>query len=596
MVCRILKPRQSDYDHHAVWYFYSSALLLAGAISVAITGGFRTEIAHVKISVQWPTDLCLAAWILFVLGSRRSPVPPPFERALAAIRQYSERHATALAVAIATCAIAAGLGFGVLVAAGADPYGYVSQSLLWARGNPVQFQTSLAMQSPWPNAEWSFCPLGYKPSFVRGIIVPTYSSGLPLQMAMFARLFGIDGAFIVVPLLGGLAVWATYLLGLRVSQSKDCALLSAALTACSPVFLFQLMQPLSDVPVTAWWLASIVAALEGSYVGALGSGLCASLAVLTRPNLVFLALPVAAYAVSNDEPSRRSRISRLAFFALALVPGIALTAAANSTFYGAPSMSGYGSLSEIYALRNIFENLARYPKWLYTTHSPLVFIGLGSAVAAWAVHGLGNRQRHRLILHGTLAAAFAVTLFASYVFYIPFDHWTYLRFLLPAIPILLVLGVATVDSVAGAISARMRRLALGFIVVVIPLYYLSFAVHGDAFALKRLFHDRYVTAAGQIAERTSAAAVVVGLLQSGSLKLYANRTTIRYDLIPPEWFDRAVMFLDSAGRPTYLALESTEQIDFAGRFNTFSTADDDLQPAAVEPLRLVSLYGPLHPK
>ena len=46
------------------------------------------------------------------------------------------------------------------------------------------------------------------------------------------------------------------------------------------------MQPLSDVPATAWWLTSIVAALDGSYAGAIGSGLCASLAIVVRPNLV----------------------------------------------------------------------------------------------------------------------------------------------------------------------------------------------------------------------------------------------------------------------------------------------------------------------
>ena len=72
----------------------------------------------------------------------------------------------------------------------------------------------------------------------------------------------------------------------------------------------------------------------------------------------------------------------------------------------------------------------------------------------------------------------------------------------------------------------------------LPLYYVSFAVHGDAFALKRLFVDRYVVAASAIAARTSATDVVVSVLQSGSLRLYADRSTVRYDLVPPEWLDQ----------------------------------------------------------
>jgi hypothetical protein len=577
-----------------VRYFFSAAILLAAAVAVAITGGFRIDVAHLRIAVRWPTELCVAAWILIVLGSRRSRLPPPIERAVAALRRYSVRYRTATAAVLVACVIGAGLVFGAFVAAGADPYGYVSQSLLWAHGNPVQFQTPLAMQSPWPNAEWSFCPIGYKPSFVSGLIVPTYAPGLPLLMAMFARPFGMRGAFIVVPLLGGLAAWSTYRLGLRVSRSHECALLSTVLTVCSPVFLFQLMQPLSDVPATAWWLTSVVAALEGSYAGALGAGLCASLAILTRPNLVVLALPVAAYAFWNDDPTTtRSRLARLALLALGLVPGVALTAAANRTFFGDPLTSGYGLLSDIYGWRHVFANVARYPAWLYTTHSPLLFVGLASAIAASLAHGLGSGERRRLVRHGVLAAAFFVTLFASYVFYIPFDHWTYLRFLLPAIPILLVLAVATVNSVAHAISIRTGHLAIGFIVVVLPLYYVSFAVHGDAFALKRLFLDRYVVTAAEIAARTSASDVVLGALQSGSLRLYGRRTTVRWDVIPPEWFDRVVLFLNRTGR-TYLALESTEQIEFTSRFKTPAIAGDGARP--VDPLGLVRLYGPIRPK
>jgi hypothetical protein len=247
---------------------------------VTITGGIRTEIAHVRISVRWPTLLSVAGWALLVLAERRLSEDSRVRSFVGAIRRSIERHGGVIAVALVGGTVVVSLSLGAWIAAGADPFGYVSQSLLWVRGNPIQFQTPLAQQAPWPDAAWSFSPLGYRPSPINGLIVPTYAPGLPLQMAAFAHFFGLAGSFVVVPLLAGMAVWATYRFGVYVTRDRSCALLSAVLTACSPVFIFQFMQPLSDVPVTAWWLLSIVAAVDVSARGAVGAGLCASLAVV----------------------------------------------------------------------------------------------------------------------------------------------------------------------------------------------------------------------------------------------------------------------------------------------------------------------------
>ena len=40
-------------------------------------------------------------------------------------------------------------------------------------------------------------------------------------------------------------------------------------------------------------------------------------------------------------------------------------------------------------------------------------------------------------------------LLLSYVFYTPFDHWMYLRFLLQATPLLFVMAVPTLDMLLG---------------------------------------------------------------------------------------------------------------------------------------------------
>jgi hypothetical protein len=495
------------------------------------------------------------------------------------------QHGAAIAGAMAIATAVSALIFGALVAAGADPYGYVSQSLLWAGGNPTQFQTQLAAIARWPNADWSFAPLGYQPSAVRGLVVPFFPAGLPLQMAILAKPFGLAGTMLVVPILGGLTIWSAYRLGLRVIGDQTAALLSAVLVACSPIFLFQLMQPMTDVPVTAWWLASLVAALEPSMIGALGAGACASLAVLTRPNLVPLVVPVAVAVAFADSRKWPPRLARVALFGLALIPGVVLTAAVNAILFGSPLQSGYGSMANTFQLRNAAANLLRYPASLFTTHSPLLFLGFAAAA----------RRRSRLFRPGVIGVAFVLTVFASYVFYRPFDHWSFLRYLLPAIPILVVLSVAIVDTIASAISTSTRLYALAFIAMVLPLYYVSVAIREDTFALKPTRESSFVIAAHEIAARTPDSAVVLSVLESGSLQLYGQRQTLRYDLLSPESVDQAIAFFDERQRPVYVALHSMEQADFVSRFPSAAQLLRRTHTATVDPLKLVTLYGPLRP-
>ena len=63
-----------------------------------------------------------------------------------------------------------------------------------------------------------------------------------MVMAVFERVAGSGAVFYVVPLLGGAAVWATYLMG-AVTAGPAVGLAAAVLLATSPVFLYQLMTP-----------------------------------------------------------------------------------------------------------------------------------------------------------------------------------------------------------------------------------------------------------------------------------------------------------------------------------------------------------------
>src|SRR5262249_18924514 len=167
-------------------------------------------------------------------------------------------------------------------------YGYVSSAGLWLKGR-LTLDEPIARESPWPLAIETWAPLAYRPAPGRvDAIVPIYAQGLPLVMALFQAVGGFCAAFVVVPLCGALAVWATYVLGARIF-APGIGLGAALLVPTSPAFLYQLMNPMTDVPVTAaWTIAAALAATEWP----LAAGLAAGGALFIRPNLAALAVAI----------------------------------------------------------------------------------------------------------------------------------------------------------------------------------------------------------------------------------------------------------------------------------------------------------------
>src|SRR6185295_17224252 len=216
------------------------------------------------------------------------------------------RAAGLAAAAISIAVLYAGLRLGALVAGGSDSYGYVSEAGLWRHGLPIVHQ-DIVRTSPWPRAAQTWTPLGYResPKFPDAI-VPVYAPGLPLLMALLQAVAGPCGAFLVVPLCGALTIWLTFVLGRRLFEPPAVALWGAALVATSPVFLYQLMNAMSDVPVTAAWTLVLVLAVAGS---PLACGIAAGAAIAIRPNLLPLAVVVMAWIGIAGAASRGASLS-----------------------------------------------------------------------------------------------------------------------------------------------------------------------------------------------------------------------------------------------------------------------------------------------
>jgi hypothetical protein len=54
--------------------------------------------------------------------------------------------------------------------------------------------------------------------------------------------------------------------------------------------------------------------------------------------------------------------------------------------------------------------------------------------------------------------------------------------------------------------------------------------------------------------------------QSGSLRYYSGRLTIRWDYLDPVWLDRSTEILKGLKLDPYILLEEQEEPDFRGRF------------------------------
>jgi Dolichyl-phosphate-mannose-protein mannosyltransferase len=466
--------------------------------------------------------------------------------------------------------------YGTFVAAGSDAYGYVSQAALWRHGDLIVEQP-IVQQVSWPESAWTFTPLGYRPVSENGGIAPTYPPGLPILMAAFQSLFGEKGAYFVVPALASVALACTYLLGRTATGSRHVGALSALLLLASPVFLAHTMVPMSDVPVTAAWSLACLLALRDPPRPLL-SGLAAGAALLIRPNLLLLAAaPMLAwlFACGGPRANWRPALGKMRFFCAGLAPGVFAIAALNAAIHGSPFESAHGRLSDIYDVTVAPQNFRNYATWFLATQSPLASIALIPLFAPGALRSCTNHASARACL-----IALPLLVFCSYVFYGPFDNWTYLRFLLPAYPAIFVLMAAGVRYICLKLPLPARLSAALLLVTASVALSVQFARNEFIFNWRE-HEQRYVRAAARASEITPPSAILFSSQHSGSLRYYADRMTLRYDALPKGHLDSAIRELNAMGRPSFLVIDEWEREDFRKRFTIDSRAGAlDWAPAA----------------
>jgi hypothetical protein len=514
---------------------------------------------------------------------------------------------------VAVCA--AGIHWGTFAAGGSDSYCYVHQAEAWASGH-LQVVEPLALEAPWPEPPLTFAPAGHIPSpTVPGAAVPICPAGLSIAMAPFVWAAGGGGApdavFLVVPLFGALLVWSVYLLGSRFSPRVGLA--SALLVACSPAFLFQLMQPMSDVPAAALWVLAAVFATSNRPRAPLLAGLATSAAILVRPNLLPMGVVLGAYFLVGSDPgdgatrgvaSRRHRgLTPALTFAAASAPGCLAVALVQQAFYGSPWRSGYGALDGLFALDRVAPNAARYFSWMSATHTPIWLLALAAPFVL--------RPRRP----ATLLLSLALVNVLCYLPYAVFNDWWYLRFLLPGIAMVMVVMIATFEDLVVRLAhvAPRNRLRQGYggppklhakaegapytavwctavFTISLALIFIREARARNVFDLQRL-ESRYVRAGVYVADRLPPNALIITSWESGSVRFYGHRNTLVWDVLDPAWLDRAVAYTRTRGLEPYLLFETWEEPIFRQRFAGSDIAKLDWPPAA-EIAGQVRMYRP----
>jgi dolichyl-phosphate-mannose-protein mannosyltransferase len=555
----------------AVW---SAALL--------IFGGFHVRVIGIAIRSNNPDRAlviaCLALAAYFVAGGRLQRhtvrrLESGGARVVYAVGSVGSGVVHALGRRPGLVAAALALTLAITVAAGstriaggADAYGYVSQADLWLAGDLVIKQPWVA-QVPWPNAEWSFSPLGYRPAEPPGqwAIVPTYSPGLPLLLAGAKLLGGQCALFAVVPLLTGLGVLVTYGIGKRL-VSPCGGVIAAWLVAASPIVIGIAREPLTDVPVMTAWAISIYLLLAriGGRLSPAIAGLAAGIAILIRPNLVPLSIPLGLWYMIRRQTDGDSRLLSSVLFGLGALPAILLIAFLNNHLYGSPLLSGYGRLADNYAWSNIGPNLRRYFAWFMFSQTPVALAGLAALLVP--TRRLWTTAADLRIV--PILAIFVALLWGQYLVYGVFDSWGFLRFLLPSWPLIMAGLAAVLLAASDAWLARLPRVvartALALLVVLLGVWTFSRALQDNIFNRQAAAVEAPL---GQLVRKhTVANSVVLVWERSGTIRYYSGRTTLRYDFLDRDWLDRAVAWLRERGVHVYAVLDPNHREQCRRRF------------------------------
>jgi hypothetical protein len=296
-----------------------------------------------------------------------------------------------------------------------------------------------------------------------------------------------------------------------------------------------------------------------------------------RPNLLPLGVVVGLFLLFRPERTWTQRLREAAIYAAWCAPGCVAVAFVQSTFYGSPLASGYGSFSDLFAATHVIPNVRRYMTWLWQSQTPFIAVALAAPV----------------LLPGRMTALFLGLFVANLGLYLPyvvFDDWSFVRFLLPTLPLIVILMMATLDAAWRRAHLPGHGVMLAAVAVVLSILLAREARDRSTFRLQTM-EARFEHAGSFVARRLPANAIVFTAWQSGSVRFYSGRKTLAWHGLHPDWLDRAMADVRVRGYEPYLLFERWEEQEFRERFAGSPLGALDWPPA-YEIASQVRIYRP----
>jgi hypothetical protein len=173
--------------------------------------------------------------------------------------------------------------------------------------------------------------------------------------------------------------------------------------------------------------------------------------------------------------------------------------------------------------------------------------------------------------------AFALLVVAAYLIYAVFEHWSYLRFLLPAMAVFAILAAIELAALIERRPVAVRFPIFVALVLGIVAHGLFVARSFDAFKLNDQFR-RVQQVAEAITHTAPPEAVIIAGEQSGSMRYYTGLSILRWEAATPDTLPKAVEILLKAERPIYIVLDAWEMQLFRAKFADFGPAELDWPP------------------
>lgn len=446
-------------------------------------------------------------------------------------------------------------------AGGADTSGYLNSARLLRQGRVSEPLRTIPGIAPAAYPPYAFVPLGMRAGREPGTIVPSYPVGLPLHLTAASFLFGLDRAATVVNTLAWIgAIVLLYHLARLMGLARRWAVAAVVSFAVFPVTVLQSVRLMSDLLATTWCLAAIAFAIRSQkHAGyAVVSGVSFAVAVLVRPTDVLLA-PAIGLAIGANPVA-------LALAAAGAAPILAGLGLSNLALYGSVLTTGYSGIGPLVSPAYLGRGLLHFGRWLGTfLGPPALFLVVGGG-GILAVRG-DRRQGVLLCWSGAFVGFYAM-------YEQSFYGWWRLRFLLPALPGIIISALAVALAVSHFVKMRWGHRALvwrGVNAALLGCLIWNLGASVYWVTAHRIWEvgagdDIFPSCVAWAEKQIPANAAFLAMEASGAIYYYGHHPVVRFDHLDEASYARFRAEASAANVPLYALLFRIDRLEFERRW------------------------------